>query len=315
MFIDSNKYRSCVRTVIVHIIATMAGNLDCPDTVKALSNQDVNKLSNTQLKKALNTILPILNTEVPSEMNSNDLLKTLINNQEKHFEVMINTMRETTSLNQSRLDSEIFDLNKRCDSNEKRIKDLTDKLEQSENKVIVLENELGKCYKEIDELETYQRRPCLVVNNLKTEPSMTDEQVFIKLCKDKSIDENMSIDKIAKVHRLHRSNNNLQDPSKPLALVVKFAKDRYRDDVFKNKKKLKNSGIVITELLTSKRSALLKKCVEKLLSDRNARSIWTDNGKILVKCGSDYAVQIHSEKDIDKIISEKFPQVLTTGAT
>ena len=165
-----------MRTVIVHIIATMAGNLDCPDTVKALSNQDVNKLSNTQLKKALNTILPILNTEVPSEMNSNDLLKTLINNQEKHFEVMINTMRETTSLNQSRLDSEIFDLNKRCDSNEKRIKDLTDKLEQSENKVIVLENELGKCYKEIDELETYQRRPCLVVNNLKTEPSMTDER-------------------------------------------------------------------------------------------------------------------------------------------
>ena len=141
---------------------------------------------------------------------------------------------------------------------------------------------------------------------------MTDGQAFIKLCKDKSSDENMSTDKIAKIHRLHRSNNNMQDASKPLALVVKFAKDRYRDEVFKNKKKLKSSGI--TELLTSKRSALLKKCVEKLPSDRSARSIWTDNGKILVKCGSDYAVQIHSEQDINKVISEKFPQILAAAA-
>ena len=288
----------------------MASDYDCLDTVKALSSQEINKLDKTQLKKALITILPMLNTEEPSERNSNDLLKTLITNQEKHFEVMINTVKETARIHQARIDTEIFDLNKRCDANESKIVDLTNKLEQSDNKVIVLENQLSKCYNEIDELETYQRRPCLVVNNLKTEPSMTDEQLFIKLCKDKSIDENMTTDKIAKIHRLQRTNNNLHDPSKPLALVVKFAKDRYRDDVFRNKKKLKNSGIVITELLTSRRSALLKKCVERLPNDRSLRSIWTDNGKILVKCGSDHAIQIHNETDIDKIIRAKFPQIL-----
>ena len=48
------------------------------------------------------------------------------------------------------------------------------------------------------------RVTCLVVNNLKTELHMTDEQVFIKLWKDKSNYDNMSTDKIAKIHRMHR---------------------------------------------------------------------------------------------------------------
>ena len=283
--------------------------------MKALSNQEVNKLSAPQLKKALITILTAEEPTQTSESSSDNLLKTLITNQEKHFQVMINTMKESSSFHQDRIDTEVFNLNKRCDTNELKINDLTNKLDQSESKVKVLETQLSKCYNEIDELETYTRRPCLVVNNLKNEPNMTDEQMFIKLCKDKSIDENMSTEKIAKIHRLHRSNNSMHDPSKPLALVVKFAKDRYRDDVFKNKKKLKNSGIVITELLTSKRSALLKKCIDRFPNDRSARSIWTDNGKILVKCGSDYAIQIHSEQDIDKIIREKFPQTQLPDAS
>ena len=78
--------------------------------------------------------------------------------------------------------------------------------------------------------------------------------------------------------------------------------------VFKNKKKLKGSGIVISELLTSKRSALFKRCLERIPGDRNTRSIWTDNCKILVKFGRDSTLQIKSEEDINKLIRDKFPQ-------
>ena len=58
----------------------------------------------------------------------------------------------------------------------------------------------------------------------------------------------------------------------------------------------------------SKRSALFKQCLERIPGDRNTRSIWTDNCKILVKFGRDQTVQIHSEEDITKLIREKFPQ-------
>ena len=149
----------------------MAGDYECLDTVKALSSQEVNKLNASQVKKALITILT---AGEPSESNSDNLLQTLISNQEKNFQVMINTMKETASFHQARTDTEIFDLNKRCDTNELKINDLTNKLNQSECKVKVLETQLSKCYNEVDELETYTRRPCLVVNNLKTEPHIYD---------------------------------------------------------------------------------------------------------------------------------------------
>ena len=71
--------------------------------------------------------------------------------------------------------------------------------------------------------------------------------------------------------------------------------------VFTNKKKLKGSGIVISELLTKKRSALLKRCIEKLPGDRTERSIWTDNGKILVKYGREMTRLINNEQDLAKI--------------
>ena len=287
----------------------MAGDYSRVDTVKALSEQEVNKLTNPQLKKALWTILTV---EEVSEQKSFDLLKTLITNQEKHFQIMLNTMKETANIQQLRTESEIFDLHKRCDTNDNRITELTNKLEQSESYAKVLESKLSKCHNELDEMESYVRRPCLVINNLKPEDNMSDEEVFIKLCKDKEIDPDMSVNKIAKIHRLHRPNNMIQDPSKPQSLIVKFAKDRYRDVVFKNKKKLKGSGTVISELLTSKRSALFKKCLERIPGDRNTRSIWTDNCKILVKFGRDQTLQIHSEEDINKLICDRFPQTASS---
>ena len=62
-----------------------------------------------------------------------------------------------------------------------------------------------------------------------------------------------------------------------------FTDPKYRDIVYKKKKALKNSGIVITEFLTKKRSALLKLCFDNIPASNTERSIWTDNGRILVK--------------------------------
>ena len=106
--------------------------------------------------------------------------------------------------------------------------------------------------------------------------------------------------KIAKIHRIPRPAHAL-DLSKPQGLIVKFSQDRFRDVVFTNKKKLKGSGTVISELLTKKRSAFLKRCIEKLPGDRTERSIWTDSGKILVKYGREMTKLINNEQDLAKI--------------
>ena len=108
------------------------------------------------------------------------------------------------------------------------------------------------------------------------------------------------------------SNGNTNANSgKPWPSLVKFTDDRYRNMVFRTKKKLAGSGIVISELLTQKRSTLLKKCYEKIVGGPSERSIWTDNGRILVKMGDRQIVNITKENDIDLFLQNA---TATTGS-
>ena len=88
-------------------------------------------------------------------------------------------------------------------------------------------------------------------------------------------------------------------------------RERERDIVFKNKKNLKQTGIVISELLTQKRSLLLKKCYERISGGQADRSIWTDNGRILVKKAGRDIVNIIKESDIDLFL-ETHSATITT---
>ncbi|CAL4133018.1 unnamed protein product, partial [Meganyctiphanes norvegica] len=152
------------------------------------------------------------------------------------------------------------------------------------------------------------RRPCLVINNLPSERDKSDEDVFLELCNSKFSAQNITSDHIAKIHRVQRNPHSTVDANRPLALIVKFSKDRYRDSLFRNKKHLKGSGITISELLTSKRSKLLKKCIERIPGSFADRSIWTDYGKILVKLESHQrATHITSENDLNEFVNKCFP--------
>ena len=112
---------------------------------------------------------------------------------------------------------------------------------------------------------------------------------------------------ISKIYRVPRPPSSNVDRSKPHSTVVKFNKDRHRDMIFKNKREMKGSGITITELLTSKRSALLKQCIDKIPGGPN-RALWTDNGRIYAKYSKDshqsHSLQIKTASDIDKFINE-----------
>ena len=119
--------------------------------------------------------------------------------------------------------------------------------------------------------------------------------------------------KISKIHRLGKplNGNENTNAGKPRPLVVKFTEDTYRDIVFKSKKNLKQTGIVISELLTQKRSLLLKKCYERIPGGPADRSIWTDNGRILVKKAGRDIVNIIKESDIDLFL-ETHSTTITT---
>ena len=130
--------------------------------------------------------------------------------------------------------------------------------------------------------------------------------------------ENLNLikSKISDVHRFHVSRNDRNsqvviNTSKPRPLVVRFTDPKYRDIVYKKKKALKSSGIVITEYLTKKRSALLKLCFDKIPGSNMERSIWTDNGRILVKLTGKDIVHIKDIQDLNTFLQEHCPNAGT----
>ena len=114
-----------------------------------------------------------------------------------------------------------------------------------------------------------------------------------------------------KINRILPKNpSNSPDNGKPRPLLVKLSNERIKDIVFRNKKELKGSGITITEFLTPTRSALLKKCYDEIPANK---SIWTDNGRILVKLQDQREiVHIANEDDLTKYVEQKFPQHAST---
>ena len=240
------------------------------------------------------------------------ILKLLVKQAEENTKIMQNmatsTMKESFEVRFGSVSRDVFDLSTRVDALEKENKRLHKCLEESNAKNKILEKQLEESKDEIDEVEQYVRRSCLVINNLPSESNKTDEQVFLGMCEDKFKEKfTVTSDMISKIHRVPRPPSSQVDRSKPHSLVVKFNKDRHRDMIFKNKREMKGSGITITELLTSKRSALLKQCIDKIPGGPN-RAVWTDNGRIYAKYSKDshqsHSLQIKTASDIDKFINE-----------
>ena len=79
------------------------------------------------------------------------------------------------------------------------------------------------------------------------------------------------------IDRSHRLGNRKLDKSKPRPIIIKFSRYNVKARIFKNKRKLKEKRISITESLTKTRMEKLQKAGE----EHSFRDVWTNDGKIL----------------------------------
>ena len=234
------------------------------------------------------------------------ILKLLLDQQEKNHKAFENNImtqiKDSFSTQISGVSNEVFTLSQRIDTLEKYKETLEKKNDELVERVVKLETKLEQTSYDVDEIESYSRRSCLIVHGLKPEGGKTDEETFLSLCENKFSNCGITSDHIGKIHRIRNNQRQSAYPDKPDILVVKFAQDRFRDKIFKNKKNLKDTGITITEMLTAKRNALLKSCLERIPGGREQRAIWTDNGKILVKLGTQNPAHIKCLNDIETLL-------------
>lgn len=86
--------------------------------------------------------------------------------------------------------------------------------------------------------------------------------------------------------------------TRPRPIVVQFCRRWARDSIFNNKKRLKGSGIIITEMLTSENLTLFKKARELF-----SKSAWTFNGLVYVEISGNRRL-IKSESDLGDAADE-----------
>ena len=135
--------------------------------------------------------------------------------------------------------------------------------------------------KTIDWHEQYFRRKFILVHGKESENEDTD--VIVKEILNEFLQEKFANVDIDRSHQIGTIKNIKQSRS----IIIKFARYNVRNRVFKNKKKLRDTAISITESLTRKRMQMLTKARNEFLF----KNVLTQEGKILVS--DDNAIKVY----------------------
>ena len=102
-----------------------------------------------------------------------------------------------------------------------------------ENRVEILEEQKESQGKEIDDLEQYSRRNCLLLHGVVETNAECTNDIIIKTCT-----EELGIDvKQEDLDRSHWLGKVKRNYNKPRPIIVRFARYAVRNKVFSNKKK------------------------------------------------------------------------------
>ena len=126
----------------------------------------------------------------------------------------------------------------------------------------------------VDRQEQYSRRNCLLVHGIAETNHGNKDDLVLKTINEK-LDFDITENKINRSHRIGRK----KDEQRPRPIIVKLTRYNTRKKVFASKRKLKGTGVSITESLTAKRMEQLNKAKE----GHGFTNVWTTDGRILFK--------------------------------
>ncbi|KAK3922128.1 Protein unc-13-like protein C [Frankliniella fusca] len=122
-----------------------------------------------------------------------------------------------------------------------------------------------------DEREQYSRRNNLRIFGIPESENENTDQLVVDVAKKMGVQ--LSDSTIDRSHRIGK-----QGPQ-PRPIIVKLTRYNTRDEIFRAKRNLKGTGIVVREDLTKLRLKFLKEAVQAYSS----KYVWTIDGVIMVK--------------------------------
>ena len=170
---------------------------------------------------------------------------------------------------------------------------------RTENRLMKIQ--MAALQDELDAAEQYSRRNCLVFHGIPEEKGEKTGDKIMEIVHNTLKVDSVTKGDIDRSHRMGKFSKPLtgrqtrSSPNQgPRPIIVKFKGYDSRNDVFKVKRYLKGSNILITENLTKKRYELLKDCI-KLLGKGN---VWTYDGRITTKLDDKTYFVINSKSDL-----------------
>ena len=158
---------------------------------------------------------------------------------------------------------------------EKTVVFVANKFDTQEQKIQELQDELGRAInsqlESSDALEQYSRRNCLVLHGI-PESANEDTDALIRETISQHLGVEVKARDLDRTHRIGAKRSNAS--GRPI--IAKFARYDVRARVFREKKHLKGTRIVLTESLTKRRVALLNEARDKY----GKNNVWTSDGEI-----------------------------------
>lgn len=221
-----------------------------------------------------------------------------------HFDSKVDQFQANVIASLADLKKQILDDSKDAESSSKTdAGSLIGKLilfeENVKNAVSSLKNEIVNLRKQEERLEQelsqHKRqtlRNAVVINGVPENESESPVSQALKILCNK-VKINVSQQHINYAYRMGKKDNNRKNP-RPLAVV--FVNRWMRDELFKSKKALKGSTVVMCEMLSREKLQLYKKVRAKV----GVRECWTWSGNIYVGAGGQRRI-INSDADLERL--------------
>ena len=120
--------------------------------------------------------------------------------------------------------------------------------------------------------ELYSLRNCLLLHGV--EEQENTDNIVLNVIKE-HLDVELSVKDMDRSHRIGKSNSK----SKRKLIIVKFINYNDRREIFNNKRRLKGTGVSISESLTTGRMRQLKIARDQF----GFNNVWSIDGRIMYK--------------------------------
>ncbi len=159
-----------------------------------------------------------------------------------------------------------------------------------------LEGQCQHLSQQIDDLEQCSRRNCLLLHGVAESRNENTTNIAV----DK-LNHHLGTDlSPSNIDRSHRLGKPRHDSRRPRPIIVKFTSYQHRQSVYNQKKKLKNTQLLITKSLTKQRMDLYR-AAQQRVSNGNIQAAWTSDGKVIILSG-DRKVTIRKSSDLDQYL-------------